>query len=59
MWIPGFGSDEVRPYKKSAMTEAHKQVRLYHFFGVLAGQGKLEKVGIYVVREKVSGKYYC
>ena len=27
MWIPGFGSDEVRPYKKSATTEAHKQVQ--------------------------------
>lgn len=25
MWIPGFGSDEVRPYKRSAATEAHKQ----------------------------------
>ncbi|XP_077978763.1 uncharacterized protein LOC144434182 [Glandiceps talaboti] len=25
MWIPGFGSDEVRPYKKAATTEAHKQ----------------------------------
>lgn len=25
MWIPGFGSDEVRPYKRSATTEAHKQ----------------------------------
>ncbi|KAK3096794.1 hypothetical protein FSP39_003345 [Pinctada imbricata] len=26
MWIPGFGSDELRPYKKSVSTEAHKQV---------------------------------
>ncbi|XP_028674592.1 transcription initiation factor TFIID subunit 12 [Erpetoichthys calabaricus] len=25
MWIPGFGSDEIRPYKKACMTEAHKQ----------------------------------
>ncbi|KAK3739030.1 hypothetical protein QZH41_010494, partial [Actinostola sp. cb2023] len=25
MWIPGFGSDELRPYKKAATTEAHKQ----------------------------------
>jgi len=25
MWMPGFGSDELRPYKKSAPTEAHKQ----------------------------------
>lgn len=25
MWIPGFGSDELRPYKKSTTTEAHKQ----------------------------------
>jgi len=26
MWIPGFGSDEIRPYKKACTTEAHKQV---------------------------------
>uniref|UniRef100_T1IY49 Transcription initiation factor TFIID subunit 12 n=1 Tax=Strigamia maritima TaxID=126957 RepID=T1IY49_STRMM len=26
IWIPGFGSDELRPYKKSTATEAHKQV---------------------------------
>ncbi|XP_077869346.1 uncharacterized protein LOC100373438 [Saccoglossus kowalevskii] len=25
MWIPGFGSEDVRPYKKSTTTEAHKQ----------------------------------
>ncbi|CAH1799362.1 unnamed protein product [Owenia fusiformis] len=25
MWVPGFGSDELRPYKKAATTEAHKQ----------------------------------
>jgi len=25
MWVPGFGSDELRPYKKSTATEAHKQ----------------------------------
>ncbi|XP_032225643.2 transcription initiation factor TFIID subunit 12 isoform X3 [Nematostella vectensis] len=25
MWIPGFGADELRPYKKAASTEAHKQ----------------------------------
>ncbi|XP_013400412.1 transcription initiation factor TFIID subunit 12 isoform X1 [Lingula anatina] len=25
MWIPGFGSEEVRPFKKSVTTEAHKQ----------------------------------
>ncbi|XP_031567628.1 transcription initiation factor TFIID subunit 12-like isoform X2 [Actinia tenebrosa] len=25
MWIPGFGADELRPYKKAATTEAHKQ----------------------------------
>ncbi|XP_049877077.1 transcription initiation factor TFIID subunit 12-like [Pectinophora gossypiella] len=25
MWIPGFGNDELRPYKRSAVTEAHKQ----------------------------------
>lgn len=26
MWIPGFGSDEIRPFKKACTTEAHKQV---------------------------------
>ena len=25
MWIPGFGTDELRPFKRSSMTEAHKQ----------------------------------
>lgn len=25
MWIPGFGSEDLKPYKKSATTEAHKQ----------------------------------
>jgi len=25
IWIPGFGSDELRPYKKATATEAHKQ----------------------------------
>ncbi|XP_054719780.1 transcription initiation factor TFIID subunit 12-like isoform X2 [Uloborus diversus] len=25
MYIPGFGCEELRPYKKSATTEAHKQ----------------------------------
>ncbi len=25
MWIPGFGSEEIRPYKRSATTEAHRQ----------------------------------
>lgn len=25
MWIPGFGSEEVQPYKKASTTEAHKQ----------------------------------
>lgn len=29
MWIPGFGSDEIRPYKKACTTEAHKQVRYW------------------------------
>ncbi|CAB4057078.1 TAF12 [Lepeophtheirus salmonis] len=24
MWVPGYGTEEVRPYKKSAMTEAHR-----------------------------------
>lgn len=26
MWIPGFGAEEVQPYKKASSTEAHKQV---------------------------------
>ncbi|GBO32504.1 Transcription initiation factor TFIID subunit 12, partial [Araneus ventricosus] len=26
MWIPGFGCEEPRPYKKAFTTEAHKQV---------------------------------
>ncbi|XP_069676309.1 transcription initiation factor TFIID subunit 12 [Periplaneta americana] len=25
MWIPGFGTDELRPYKRASVTEAHKQ----------------------------------
>jgi len=25
MWIPGFGTDELKPYKKAPITEAHKQ----------------------------------
>merc|ERR1719292_98614 len=25
MWIPGFGTEDIRPYKRSATTEAHKQ----------------------------------
>jgi len=25
MWIPGFGGEELRPYKKAAVTDAHKQ----------------------------------
>ncbi|XP_011560050.2 transcription initiation factor TFIID subunit 12 [Plutella xylostella] len=25
MWIPGFGNDELRPYKRSTVTEAHRQ----------------------------------
>lgn len=25
MWVPGFGTDELRPYKRAAVTEAHKQ----------------------------------
>lgn len=25
MWIPGFGTDELRPFKRASMTEAHKQ----------------------------------
>ena len=25
MWIPGFGQQELRPYKRSAQTDSHKQ----------------------------------
>ncbi|XP_050536971.1 transcription initiation factor TFIID subunit 12 [Daktulosphaira vitifoliae] len=25
MWIPGFGTDELKPYKKAPITDAHKQ----------------------------------
>lgn len=28
MWVPGFGTDELRPYKRACTTEAHKQVGL-------------------------------
>ena len=31
MWVPGFGSDELRPYKRAPTTEAHKQVRPSRF----------------------------
>lgn len=27
MWIPGFGAEELQPYKKASSTEAHKQVQ--------------------------------
>ncbi|MXQ93339.1 hypothetical protein E5288_WYG008022 [Bos mutus] len=27
MWIPGFGSEEIRPYKKACTTEAHREWR--------------------------------
>lgn len=29
LWIPGFSSDELKPYKKSFATEAHKQVNYF------------------------------
>jgi hypothetical protein len=32
MYIPGFGSEELRPYKKAATTEAHKQVQHHYRF---------------------------
>ena len=25
MWIPGFGTEELKPYKRPPTTEAHKQ----------------------------------
>ena len=30
MWVPGFGTDELRPYKKASVTEAHKQVNFWN-----------------------------
>ena len=27
MWIPGFSSEEIRPYKKACTTEAHREWR--------------------------------
>lgn len=30
MWIPGFGGEELRTYKKSVTTDAHRQVRHIH-----------------------------
>lgn len=32
LWIPGFSSDELKPFKKSFATEAHKQVKLIFSF---------------------------
>lgn len=29
MWIPGFGMEDLKPYKKASATEAHKQVSQY------------------------------
>ena len=29
MWVPGFGPGELKPFKKSATTEAHRQVGYY------------------------------
>ena len=29
MWIPGYGSEEIRPFKKACTTEAHKQVSAF------------------------------
>lgn len=34
MWIPGFGSEEIRPYKKACTTEAHKQVSDTEVFSI-------------------------
>lgn len=34
MWIPGFGSEDLRPYKKAPATEAHKQVSSIHYFTI-------------------------
>lgn len=25
IWVPGFGTDELRPFKRAIITEAHKQ----------------------------------
>ena len=32
MWVPGFGSEDLKPYKKASTTEAHKQVCTYLLF---------------------------
>jgi len=48
MWIPGFGSDEVRPYKKSATTEAHKQVELKNSKQIMSGEYILTSYGVYM-----------
>lgn len=29
MWVPGFGSEDLRPYKKAVVTDAHKQVGIF------------------------------
>ena len=35
MWIPGFGSEEIRPYKRAPATEAHRQVRsVFYIFSL-------------------------
>lgn len=38
MVIPGFGSEELRPYKKSVATEAHKQVCAYLFKSTMSAR---------------------
>lgn len=38
MWIPGFGSEDIRPYRRAPATEAHKQVsgEVAPYLGVLS-----------------------
>lgn len=44
MWIPGFGSEEIRPYKKACTTEAHKQVRISSPLPPLPNNSHLSKM---------------
>ena len=52
MYIPGFGSEELRPYKKAATTEAHKQVQ-HHYRAEI----RLGKTGGWKDRRRDKGKY--
>ena len=40
MWIPGYGSEEIRPFKKACTTEAHKQVSACEWVSLCDGRVK-------------------